>query len=402
LVSAAGKRFSYIQITSSTIGQQWISRIGKSNTQLVEVRRYRLVTNATIRFRTCCPDEYSKSRSTHEPERKASEDVDKGTERDQQGREQQKKQTGRPDPPAQCKAAEELARLGISGPFPKRQRRERREFNEEEDKALLKGFQKYGAQWKQIRLDPELGLSSRSRTDLRDRFRNRYPKQFVDAGYKFRLKETLQSEEGNSNTSKEVGGGLEAQPSSTPLPSEDIDPALIYGGQTTSALLDPPLSATKDRLSHSLRFLTESITDPTSQFADFSPDEEDGEDPSTITLSRNIFDWADANISRTPFKTVEPNQLGTATTVAGATVTAAAQQPKTLSTLDQFHINPLVAPKLPPSSSLNLVNLNAASGSTQVLPNQFPQLPLSGILNGPVSLPSASDLMHGIDHAEGK
>jgi hypothetical protein len=221
------------------------------------------------------------------------------------------------------------------------------------------------------------------------------------------LKESVQSEEINSNNSKEVGGGLEPQLSSTSLPSEDIDPALICGGQTTTALLDPPLSATKDRLSYSLRFLTESITDPTSQFADLSPDDEDGEDPSTITLSRNIFDWADANISRTPFKAVEPNQLGTSSTVAGATATAAAtaaaQELKTLSTLDQFHINPLVAPKLPPSSSLNLVNLNAAGGSsTQVLPNQFPQLPLSGILNGPVSLPSASDLMHGIDHAEGK
>lgn len=259
-------------------------------------------------------------------------------------------------------------------------------------------------------------MSSRSRTDLRDRFRNRYPKQFVDAGYKFRLKESLQNEEGNSNTSKEVSGAVEPQLSSTSLPSEDIDPALICGGQTTAALLDPPLSATKDRLSYSLKFLTESITDPTSQFADLSPDDEDGEDPSTITLSRNIFDWADANISRTPFKTVEPNQLGTSITAVGATVTTgaaaaaiaataatAAQEPKTLSTLDQFHINPLVAPKLPPSSSLNLVNLNAVGGSsTQVLPNQFPQLPLSGILNGPVSLPSASDLMHGIDHVEGK
>jgi len=308
-------------------------------------------------------------------------DGEQSTDRNQQIREQPKKQPRRPDPPAQCKAAEELARLGISGPFPKRQRRERREFNEEEDKALLKGFQKYGAQWKQIRLDPELGLSSRSRTDLRDRFRNRYPKQFIEAGYKFRLKESLQGEEGESNTSKEAGGVVE------PLPSEDIDPALIYGGQATAVLLDPPLSATKDRPSHSLKLLTESIADPTMQFTNFSPDGEDGEDPSTITLSRNIVDWADANISRAPFKTVEP---------------ATAQQPETLSTLDQFHMNPLVAPKFLQSTSLSLPHLSAAGGPTQVLPNQYPQLPLSGILNGPVSLPSASDLMQGIDHAEGK
>ncbi|KAJ9641394.1 hypothetical protein H2199_005364 [Coniosporium tulheliwenetii] len=83
------------------------------------------------------------------------------------------------------KGAEDLLRIGIEEPFRKSSHRERRAFTEEEDAALLQGYEKHGPHWKAIRDDPELGLSSRRHPlDLRDRFRNRFPEKYTEAGYK--------------------------------------------------------------------------------------------------------------------------------------------------------------------------------------------------------------------------
>ena len=84
---------------------------------------------------------------------------------------------------------EDLMRLGIEGPFPKANRRERRAFSDEEDAQLLKGFTAYGPLWARIRQDSDLNLHSRTAMDLRDRFRNRYPEKYAEAGYKIRPKD---------------------------------------------------------------------------------------------------------------------------------------------------------------------------------------------------------------------
>jgi hypothetical protein len=60
-----------------------------------------------------------------------------------------------------------------SFPQGKPARRGRRSFTEEEDNALWKGYHTYGTSWSQIAKDPV--LKNRKGTDLRDRFRNRYP-----------------------------------------------------------------------------------------------------------------------------------------------------------------------------------------------------------------------------------
>ncbi|KAI9776036.1 MAG: hypothetical protein M1839_000638 [Geoglossum umbratile] len=91
------------------------------------------------------------------------------------------------------KSTGDLARLGIEGPFPKAQRRERRAFTNEEDADLLKGYQIYGPLWSSIQSDPRLNLSSRRSMDVRDRFRNRYPEKYAEAGYKTRSKSFLRS-----------------------------------------------------------------------------------------------------------------------------------------------------------------------------------------------------------------
>lgn len=76
------------------------------------------------------------------------------------------------------KRLEDLAQLGIEGPFQKSRRRERRPFSEDEDRAILEGYEIYGPAWTRMQRDPRLNLQSRQPTDLRDRFRNKHPEKF--------------------------------------------------------------------------------------------------------------------------------------------------------------------------------------------------------------------------------
>ncbi|TLD22003.1 hypothetical protein PspLS_07857 [Pyricularia sp. CBS 133598] len=76
---------------------------------------------------------------------------------------------------AHRKKLEDLAELGISGPFKKSHRRERRPFTEQDDKEILEGIHRYGPAWTKIQRDEAFNLSSRQPTDLRDRVRNKYP-----------------------------------------------------------------------------------------------------------------------------------------------------------------------------------------------------------------------------------
>src|SRR6187402_28203 len=79
---------------------------------------------------------------------------------------------------AHRKKLDDLTQLGIEGPFRTSFRRERRAFSEEEDRAILEGYKAYGAAWSRMQRDPRLNLQSRQPTDLRDRFRNKFPDKF--------------------------------------------------------------------------------------------------------------------------------------------------------------------------------------------------------------------------------
>lgn len=81
---------------------------------------------------------------------------------------------------AHRKKMEDLAELGIKGPFKKSHRRERRPFSEQDDREILEGFELYGPQWTKIQRDPRFNLSTRQPTDLRDRLRNKYPEKFAN------------------------------------------------------------------------------------------------------------------------------------------------------------------------------------------------------------------------------
>ncbi|KAF9889786.1 hypothetical protein FE257_006876 [Aspergillus nanangensis] len=61
-------------------------------------------------------------------------------------------------------------------------RRSRRPFTTAEDEALLKGYAVHGFQWTLIQQDKRLNLGHRRATDLRDRFRTKFPRAYRDGG----------------------------------------------------------------------------------------------------------------------------------------------------------------------------------------------------------------------------
>ncbi|KAI1346115.1 hypothetical protein F5Y01DRAFT_31126 [Xylaria sp. FL0043] len=153
------------------------------------------------RFRTCCPEELRGSvgakadgletpptvpRSEKKPKKGImSENILNDTEEEIETEKNWPGQLDSESAPKQRKSRahrkklEDLAELGIKGPFKKSQRRERRPFSEQDDREILEGFEMYGPHWTKIQRDPRFNLSSRQPTDLRDRLRNKYPEKFV-------------------------------------------------------------------------------------------------------------------------------------------------------------------------------------------------------------------------------
>jgi len=89
---------------------------------------------------------------------------------------------------AHRKKLADLAELGINGPFRASQRRDRIPFGEQDDQEILSGFEMYGPAWSRIQRDPRFHLQNRQATDLRDRFRNKYPERFRAATLALKIK----------------------------------------------------------------------------------------------------------------------------------------------------------------------------------------------------------------------
>lgn len=66
-------------------------------------------------------------------------------------------------------------------PTTKNVRRKRRPWTTDEDQNLMRGVQRHGFQWTLIHDDPQLNLSHRKATDLRDRIRNMFPDGYRNA-----------------------------------------------------------------------------------------------------------------------------------------------------------------------------------------------------------------------------
>lgn len=77
-----------------------------------------------------------------------------------------------------------LESLGVPNPdfAAGSRRRNRHPFTAAEDEALLKGYAVHGFQWALIQKDKSLNLGHRKSTDLRDRFRNKFPDAYRHGG----------------------------------------------------------------------------------------------------------------------------------------------------------------------------------------------------------------------------
>ncbi|KAI9778225.1 MAG: hypothetical protein M1835_004985 [Candelina submexicana] len=172
-----------------------VVRFGIGNwKKIVASREFRFNGRSSVdlkdRFRTCCPEQYRQHLKNGRSIQADNEKVDSFTKQISSKPNSQHEALSdsvlpeKPRAPrSHRKKPEDLVLLGIDGPFPKAKRRERHPFTKTEDAALFRGFKKYGSAWKLIQEDSTFSLHNRRATDLRDRFRNKYPKEYADAGY---------------------------------------------------------------------------------------------------------------------------------------------------------------------------------------------------------------------------
>jgi len=119
------------------------------------------------RFRVCCPGQYAQGKPTQRGKQASQQKLNGGPMRSRRN---------------DRKDSSELAQLGLFASLPKAERRSRHGYSAAEDSALLEGFVKYGKSWSSIQHDNGLNLAHRKPTDLRDRFRQRYPDEYAKAG----------------------------------------------------------------------------------------------------------------------------------------------------------------------------------------------------------------------------
>ena len=305
------------------------------------------------RFRVCCPGEGLKPRQPKIKGKEKKDDMPSGPSQDASPTYPQPSPSNAensvstrtiPSPkptPNQQRAPSrnktiipDLAELGIREPFSKATRRPRRAFSAHDDMNLLKGFEKYGPVWHFMRDDASLEFSTRHPTDLRDRFRIRYPEKYAKAGYKLKLKEKERSlekqqqqqqiheQEKLDSSTKPDDAAMQSSCSSSSsqlrktshsLSSDmvkDVYPSSGYGTTMSSHLSNSSLSL---KPFASSTYLSDPL--PTLPFDDENLVDDMGNgDESPITLSRNILRWADAN----------PSSLFTSMTQASSTAAQAA------------------------------------------------------------------------------
>ncbi|RAL10620.1 telomere repeat binding factor family protein [Aspergillus homomorphus CBS 101889] len=144
-------------------------------------------------------------------------------------------------PTLTSKSKSTLASLGIPEPHftMKSRRRSRRPFTVVEDEALLKGYAVHGFQWTLIQQDTRLNLGHRRATDLRDRFRTKFPHAYREGGsVSGRTLHDLGKETSDPPADQAAGRNKQGVPPATKPP----DPRANPPGPSTLAPIDPALS----------------------------------------------------------------------------------------------------------------------------------------------------------------
>ncbi|KAF3045665.1 hypothetical protein E8E12_011090 [Didymella heteroderae] len=279
------------------------------------------------------------------------------------------------------------------GSFPKSNRRARRQFSEEDDKNLLQGFERHGTVWRAMRDDFELGFGMRHPTDLRDRFRIRYPKEFAKAGFKLKPKEARELKEAEEAKVQRAQQSRPPSPTASKIADANDQPVARASVAAASAAAPAPApasaSATTASKSTSLRPTFDIVTD----FA-FDEHEDDGSERSPIVLNRNILQWADENSTCIPATTAVPTSTQTTLTLPSSDFFYNSFAVAS----DGLHINPLATLKLPSTAHWSYMNpptTNALAGptlnpTTAAPPSLPPPAPLKQSLPASSTTNSAS------------
>lgn len=176
-------------------------------------------------------------------------------------------------------------------------RRKRRKFAEEEDQALLRGYEEHGASWQSIQRDPIFQTTNRTPTDLRDRFRTRFPDHYAKAGLVPRP----------VNFPKPLPrSGASGDDQSGDVTQKDADVAAAAQEPARPAQTAPQWHTPNvHNMAHRQHVLPlPRITDDFLSGSGFPDEDEDGDGP--IVLDRSIVDWANSNMpSSRPMPYVE-------------------------------------------------------------------------------------------------
>jgi hypothetical protein len=381
------------------------------------------------KFRVCCPAEDAKPRRTKRRKVNESEGASPETAvRSTVSTTQRRQGTSHNKSPVAEKIFSEgagnmhkmdqteLAKLGIQTPFAKSTRRPRHTFSALDDENLLKGFERHGAAWLLIRDDKDLGFDARRPTDLRDRFRIRYPDAYAQAGLKVKPKPQTRNDKGQKNDQ----AVQEVRPTPHPNSSDPREMRLRKANGTGAAEQD---SGERSILKASaMRPLvnTSSFTDLAPSFMNPNSDDEDGS-LSPIVLNRNILQWADANTSS--MSTSSGVYYGSRDTSTTTTTMPS----------DTLHINPMATLKLPMltlsdhTAGTTLYNYNPTPTTSAAAPPEnanantnwsassrdhllrtpnlptivFPHVPAISARTTVHNLPTPADLLSGLDMESG-
>ncbi|KAI5208701.1 hypothetical protein E4T39_01353 [Aureobasidium subglaciale] len=227
------------------------------------------------RFRVCCPEAYGGARKSRKAKRVLTEE---------------EMATKKPRKAKKVKPTKEVVPQSqqatiIDPTLWKARRRPRRNFTDEEDQALIKGFQEQGPSWVSICKNEAFKEHNRTPTDLRDRLRTRFPEQYAQAGL----------------ASRPAIKPAKRTPTTRQDPEQHEEPTQI----TTSAGALPKDNQTKssnDLLERASLRTGLAYTLPLPSFGDdllssFSYLDDD-EDADPIVLDRSIMDWANNNLSQ--------------------------------------------------------------------------------------------------------
>jgi hypothetical protein len=234
------------------------------------------------RFRVCRPEAYGGARKTRKAKRASPEEATttKAT---------RKAKTTKSAPPESSKEDETQTQQASTNDQTlwKAQRRPRRNFTNEEDQALLKGFREQGPSWVSICKDEAFKEHGRTPTDLRDRLRTRFPEKYAQAG--------LASRPSVPKPAKRTRATREESEKPAESP-QTVTPT------TTTTTKDSQTRPSSDRLERISSRTGPAYTLPLPSIGDDSlatfgyPD--DDEDADRIVLDRSIMDWANNNMSQ--------------------------------------------------------------------------------------------------------